>query len=371
VRVRIPVLLAVFVWISALIASTADAAYSPPSSYDCRPRPVNMASPPPKPQLPARAQEAEQRAIAAEGFHPLCPAGEVPYPTGGGDMVKATPPAGRALGAPGTDPQFLRSTQGRGGHRGRGARTSRETWAGKWYSWATGYQQFAATKNVNALWAEQTNEQPYIDYAESLNWAHSLGQIWALGWPADSNCWSTAETGWSESAGQYGDVNPHLFVFAFDCGVGIGEAGGSLPWVQNSLVVFPRAVVSHNDVFHTYGARLDGNNWWIYYDGQWVGYIPHSAWKQYFPSVLKEIQTGGEVATQNYSTCTDMGYGGLYGTHPWAAMFQHVWYEYNWSQNAATAALNKYSSDPSYYNTGHWDLGYPGTLFRYGGPGWC
>jgi hypothetical protein len=117
---------------------------------------------------------------------------------------------------------------------------------------------------------------------------------------------------------------------------------------------------------------MDGNNWWIYYDGQWVGYIPHSAWTYRFPGVITEAQAGGEVMTVNYSTCADMGYAGLYGGNPGAAMFGQVWVEFNYNTQSALTDLLSYSNDPSYYATGNWSSGTNhGYAFRYGGPGWC
>ena len=352
----------------ALAALVGTAAAEPASSFECRPRATHAAKPPPLPDLPPQATEKQQRAIEADHFHPLCPRGEVPYPTGGVEMKRAGPPV-LPNAAGGASASRARRT-GRTG-RGPGASASRLTLEGAWYSWAIGYQEIPATTKANGVWVTQTNEQPYIDYQESLNYAHSIGQLWAIGWGANGNCWSTAETGWSESAGNYGDVYPHLFVYAYDCGVRIGEAGKALPWVQSSNAVYPRAAITHNDTFHTYGARMDGNNWWIYYDGQWVGYIPHSAWKQYFPSFVRELEAGGEVETPNYYTCTDMGYASLYGTHPWAADFSDVWYEFNYNQSAASAWMLKSETDPGAYNTGNWAAGYPGSEFRYGGPGWC
>lgn len=360
---------------ASLAAQAGSAAGAPAGGYECRPRAAHMATPPPPPSLNPQAAERLRAAREADEFRPLCPAGEVPYPAGGPEMVKPVPPGGQAASGGARASRVSLRRYGRGGRPGRhrrGARASRQSGGGAWYSWAVGWQDFPASKGVNGLWITQTNEQPYIDYQESLNYAHSLAQLWAIGWPGtDPNCWSTAETGWSESAGVYGDVEPHLFVYAYDCGVRIGEAGGALPWVQASNVVYPRAVVSHNDRFHDYGARLDGNNWWIYYDGEWVGYIPNGAWHQYFPWVVKEVETGGEVETPNYSTCTDMGYGGLFGTHPWAAMFLNVNYEYNYNTQWAHPYLTKYESDPSNYDTGNWGPSYPGYEFRYGGPGWC
>jgi hypothetical protein len=227
---------------------------------------------------------------------------------------------------------------------------------------------------VNSLFAVQTNEQPYIPTGESELGAHSSAQLWAIK-RGGEGCFSTAETGWSESIGQFKDVNPHLFVYSIDCGANGAYSSneyGGIYWVQSSPVTFPNQALTHNDAFHVYGARMDGNNWWIYYDGQWVGYIPHSRWHYMFPNLINEAQAGGEVMTVNYSTCADMGYAALFGGNPGAAMFSNVWYEYNYNTQSANANLYSYSSDPSNYATGNW--AYPpnhGYAFRYGGPGWC
>jgi hypothetical protein len=356
--------------VSALIPAAAQAAGSQPSEtpaalYNCQARDPDAADPPPPPQLPPSVAANLDKAVASNDFKRLCPVGEVPQPTATAASPKVLPPKAATA-----DQAGARISRRRGG-RVRGARASR--WAspnGFWYSWAYGAQSFTAKNNLNGFWVSQTNEQPYIPYSENLAGAHSLGQLWAIN-EEGAGCESTVETGWSESAGQFGDVSPHLFIYASDCGAGLGYAGSGLPWVQSSPYVFPNAVLTHNDVFHAYAARLAGNNWWIYYDGQWVGYIPNYAWTSHFPGVIKEIVAGGEVATPTYATCADMGYGGLFGGHPWAAMFEHTWYEYNWSANAATASLFSNASDPSYYATGNWSPGNPGTQFRYGGPGWC
>ncbi len=218
--------------------------------------------------------------------------------------------------------------------------------------------------------AEQSNEQPFIDYRKTGETAaHSLGQIWASAEYATGK-YSDVEEGWSESWGQFGDVNPHLFIYAVDANVGLGYVGQSgIPWVQYSTVAFPNMTLTHNDTWHTYGAELNGSGWWFYYDGQWVGYIPSSAWTRFYPAWLNQIEAGGEVATPEYETCTDMGHNGEYGHEGEAAMFKGVWYIAN---SAATwAGLTNWTSDFHQYDDGNWYEGQPGPQFRYGGPGWC
>jgi Neprosin len=372
--------LAIAAVVGVLAPAVGQAAETSPALYDCRPRDPKAADPPPQPVLPPEVAASMQAAIASDEFKAVCPDGEVPEPTGTPQFSKMAPPSTAVVksekmaGAGRAQASRQRAWSG----RKRGKRTSGATIServlneGAWYSWSIGTQEHKASKGINGLFVQQTNEQPYIPTAESEHGSHSLGQLWAIR-RIDGGCFSSVETGWSESLGQFGDVSPHLFVFAFDCAVPLGYSSAGHNWVQSSGVTFPNQKLTHNDAFHVYGARMDGNNWWIYYDGQWVGYIPHSSWKYVFPNVLNETLAGGEVATtDNYSTCADMGYAGLFGGNPGAAMFSSVWYEYNYNTQSALTDLYSFSNDPSYYATGNWSS--PpnhGYAFRYGGPGWC
>jgi hypothetical protein len=367
----------VAVAIGVFVPAGAQAASTSPHLYDCEPRDPNIAKPPPQPELPPDVAALLPEAVASNEFEAVCPKGEVPEPAGIRQVQKKAPPVrtaseGQAGASSARDGRYFFPSGRRGGKKGAEANASRSQLNGYWYSWSVGEQQFLASKGVNSLFVVQTNEQPYIPPTESELGAHSSGQLWAMKF---SGCLSTAETGWNESIEQYGDVKPHLFVYVIDCGVGVGYPSneyGGWNWVQSSAVTFPNQALTHNDAFHVYGARMTGNNWWIYYDGQWVGYIPHSTWAYMFPNVITVAQAGGEVMTVNHSTCADMGYAGLFGGNPGAAMFSNVWYEYNYNTQSANTDLLSYSSDPSYYATGNW--AYPpnhGYAFRYGGPGWC
>ncbi len=234
------------------------------------------------------------------------------------------------------------------------------------YSWATGYQNYSARKHVDGLWVLQQNAQPHVDAA---NEAHSIGQLWAIENHGPS-CMSDVEIGWTVSSGQYGDAEPHLFIYAWDCGVGLGYVGqSSIPWVQYSTTIAPNATLPHDSKLHAYGVKLYEGNWWFYYDGQWLGYIPPSAWTRSFPSTIEEGEVGGEVAAPEYEPCTPMGSGGRYGTDRRAALVADVWYQRAGIKTAAK--LRSYASDPTRYKTGLWRPGRPGSRFRYGGPGWC
>jgi hypothetical protein len=370
--------LLIAVALGVLMPGVAQGAETPSRLYDCAPRDPNAESPPPQPKLPPEVAALLPEAIESDDFEPVCPAGEVPEPTGIRQAQKKAPPAraadaGPAMASRAWGGRRFVSNHGKHGKWSPAATASREKLSGYWYSWSIGEQSVAFSKGVNSLFVVQTNEQPYIPTGESELNSHSSGQLWAM--KLANGCYSTAETGWSESIGQFGDYQPHLFVYVIDCSVGVGypsNQNGGWNWVQSSAVTFPNQVVTHNDAFHVYGARMTGNNWWIYYDGQWVGYIPHSTWSSMFPNVLNVLEAGGEVMTVNEQTCADMGYAGLFGGNPGAAMFSNVWYEYNYNTQCANAYLSSYSNDPSYYATGNWSS--PpnhGYAFRYGGPGWC
>ncbi len=230
-------------------------------------------------------------------------------------------------------------------------------------------QHFVQGANVYAQFASMTVEQPYIDYTHGVTGAHSLGQIWTMAKPDPSHL-SDVETGWIEDAGQFNGTIPHLFISLFDYNNFVGFVGGvgtSIPWVQSSSVAFPdMALSASNTTSHTFGTELYGGNWWIYYDGQWVGYLPPSAWTSFFPNSVTDIASGGEVATPEASTCTDMGYNGLFGSNSNAASDTTNYYL--GASGMQNTAFTPYASDPSNYSTGNWIGGYS---FKYGGPGWC
>jgi hypothetical protein len=236
------------------------------------------------------------------------------------------------------------------------------------YSWAVGYQNYAKSRHVTGFWVLQQNAQPYIDYTHEAASSHSLGQLWAIDRHGPS-CVSDVEIGWTVSKEQYGDLQPHLFIYAWDCSVGLGYVGqSSIPWVQYSSKIAPNSVLSPDRALHVYGVNLFRGNWWFYYDGEWIGYIPSSAWTHFFPSTIKEGEAGGEVTTSKYRTCTAMGNEGRYGTNRRAALIGHVWYAHHGTKTSAK--LISYNSDRK-YTTGSWSHGQPGPRFRYGGPGWC
>lgn len=176
---------------------------------------------------------------------------------------------------------------------------------------------------------------------------------------------STQELGWRVSLASYGDLEPHLFVYHFDGGQPTAYGSG---WVPATNVIGPNSVLTHNDTFHVYGIQRYGTNWWFYYDGHWLGYLPQSAYPRYWNSGFTRTDAGGEIASSSANTCGDMGsYGPIPGGNPTAAMWQQVYRVRGDTGNSEFSNLSPFESDPAQYSLGF----FTGSSFRYGGGGWC
>lgn len=233
-----------------------------------------------------------------------------------------------------------------------------------YYSHAVGSQRLDWRQGTFALYGAQSNEKPWIDASRPRE--HSLSQLWGIDDTYGPTSYSTQEFGWNVDFGLYGDLEPHLFVFHFDRGnpTCYNRCGG---WVPYTNVIGPGSVVTHNDAFHVYVIQRYGSNWWFYYDGYWLGYLPSSAYPTYFNTGFTRMDAGGEVSSSAPNTCTDMGNAGLPGTIPGAAAWQYV-YRVRGDGVSEWANFSPIETDPDQYRTGGWVGRYQ---FRYGGGGWC
>jgi hypothetical protein len=340
------------------------------------------------PTPPASALAYQLATPATDHAVAPCPPGEVPYPTptDGADtnnvVSKALPPIDSATPTPVTTPTASSARYSASGKADKHHRHSPHAHAARdltcysggcdYYSWAGAFQQ-PPGGHVSQLWDYQTNQDPNV-FFHNESGSHSLGQLWAVNNENGND--STIEEGWTEAPlSPYNDVSPHLFMARADCGVYsgtgyVGIPGSTIPWVQTSSTVYPNMVVTHDDYTHTYGIWRDSsNNWHFYYDGQWVGYIPSSGWSCRFPSNVNDIQFGGEVATPEYETCTDMG-NGTFG--PNAADHEYTyWVNNNYGEPGNFIENHVIQSDPQYAQ-GYWQGGNGFVWgFRYGGGGWC
>lgn len=143
---------------------------------------------------------------------------------------------------------------------------------------------------------------------------HTLDEIAVQGGAGDGNI---VELGWNLSTSQYGDADPHLFVFHWigwnpTCYDGCG-------WVQYSATYFPGMNLGPLVGREVYiGYVFYQGNWWAWFDNQWLGYFPGSEWNGNFTQ-SSLIQWFGEVATANgIPPKVEMG-NGLFPTNAAAA----------------------------------------------------
>jgi hypothetical protein len=179
----------------------------------------------------------------------------------------------------------------------------------------------------------------------------------------------TVEVGWTVDRVLNGDDSPHLFVYHWVAGQGIGYNGqGFVP--QRGAAEKPGDLLVPGSVHKLMIKHYQGN-WWIGDNDTWFGRYPDSLWPHLDAAgnvdgsiftKANEVQWFGEVAT--YSTqppCSQMGNGRPASDFNGAARIDNLG-EYNgpvvqvfpvWDNNVYTAAK-------------HGDDG-----ITYGGPGAC
>jgi hypothetical protein len=168
------------------------------------------------------------------------------------------------------------------------------------------------------------------------------------------------ELGWTVDAGVNGDLQPH--VFAFHWVDGQQTCYNGCGWVQVSPSRRPGMRIVPGEA-HRYEIKLVGSDWWLFYDGEGMGYYPQSLWASGFKQAVL-VQWFGEVAAAGMSPCTEMGNGKV------------------GSDTAATGYAELHLFDPggaagpaaaiagALTNTALYDIGrVTPTSFGFGGPG--
>jgi hypothetical protein len=131
-------------------------------------------------------------------------------------------------------------------------------------------------------------------YDNSGGPGHSLDEIAVQGGTGNGNI---VEVGWLVSSDMNGDLDPHIFVFHWVDGA--PSCYNTCDWHQWSNVYYPSQNINqiiNRDVYIGYVFWQD--NWWAWFDDQWMGYFPGSLWNgEYKRNAL--IQWFGEVASLN------------------------------------------------------------------------
>jgi hypothetical protein len=233
-RLFISVIL-ILVWLSAFIAASLTSAAPqerPEGKVECAKRATELA--PPRELMPTlRALGGREEQIEpARKLKPVCPEGEVPVvhvAPGGRRFRKGNPLIG-----PYAQPEPERPLSGefirrnllrpfdqvywkRDGNR-QGAPPKPMNGSGDapcngvaWFGSCYYYANAAETRSADGGGMTFTIEAPVVDNSGD-DGGHSIGEIAVQGGPDNGD---DVEMGWSSSPDQFGDTNPHLFVFHF------------------------------------------------------------------------------------------------------------------------------------------------------------
>jgi hypothetical protein len=193
---------------------------------------------------------------------------------------------------------------------------------------------------------------------------HTLAELALQG---GANNGDIVEVGWNVSTDQYGDADPHLFVFHWLGGD--GTCYDACGWQQMSRVFYPGQNLSAfigRDL--SVGYRLHDGDWWVWVDNEWLGYFPGALWSNPFRQAAL-TQWFGEVSADNgIPPRTHMGTGAF----PVEASAARMSYLCSILENEGPCVL----SDQHFINVnppqaaryyGIEDLG--ASAVRYGGPG--
>jgi hypothetical protein len=191
--------------------------------------------------------------------------------------------------------------------------------------------------------------------------SHSLAEIAVQS--ADRR--QIVEVGWTVSRLLNGDENPRLFVYHWVDGAGTCYNGCG--WVQASATRFPGMRLAYDGTASQYMIQFREGNWWIGYQGEWIGYFPALLWNGIFTQ-SGVIQWFGELASTPSTTLPLSSIGNYYqgtsGNSNTAQMTQVSLFDN--AGGLQPAVLSLYISNSTLFNAG---LGIEPSSFWYGGHG--
>jgi hypothetical protein len=308
-----------FILLSAVLANAQT------NTIQCMKRPATMAVPPPSIPLPTSGQ---QPVASGADIKPVCPDGQIPvWPSGpavssvhhlkGNPLLRPQSGGSSAPAGPKTN-RFLRfnDIHGKLGRQlSPTSPCSLDTKSNVTSCFYYGAARAWVTFDGGAM-TLSVNDPGYSNRNAS---GHSLNELSVQGPPPNTN--NILEIGWLVSTDMNPDSDPHIFVFYWVNGIGQGYNGGA--WQQFSSKYYPGQNISllkDHDVYTGY--VFYQGNWWAWFDNEWLGYYPGTAWKNAF-SKSSLIQGFGEVATAwtvapTVSPKIQMG-DGLFPNEPTAA----------------------------------------------------
>ncbi len=167
------------------------------------------------------------------------------------------------------------------------------------------YNSVGRTAATTSISGDFTQGRPAVAAGDF----HSLAELAAIS--ADGK--NIVEIGWTVDRSV--DAEPHLFVYHWVDGAETCYDGCG--YVQMSRTRFPGMTVPTTNVPQTYAIQYQNGNWFVGYQGEWIGYFPGSLWNDAFTEA-GVAQWFGEVASSTSVPCSQMGTG-IFGDRPGAA----------------------------------------------------
>ncbi len=135
-------------------------------------------------------------------------------------------------------------------------------------------------------------------------------------------------------------------------------------WVQTSNYYFPGMPLSQNNNGIYYDIRNYNGDWWVMWNGQWLGYYPGYLWEGRFNKGTRATYEG-EIGSKApiKVTSTDMGNGLWSSSTSAAKIYSQKYIDIYGNQHDATTT--KSTSAPSLYSV----VSTSPNSMRYGGPG--
>lgn len=276
-----------------------------------------LATPPP---LPEEASADEHRGAVpstgelAQQQHARGPEGTVPVVRRDIDEVI------NAMSPPGSLRDFL-SKSGNAGDTGEVDSIPAPGDAAHMYAYTSQYISNIGASGYINLW------NPYVyPVSEAVDtWGEfSLGQVAVANETDTQEEKETIEAGWQDFPALYGDNYPHLFIYYTttgytDSGDYIGGYNRDVKgWVQYARSSFPGMRLTHPSTYDGTQTEMRiivqkySGNWWIYANGEWMGYYPGSLFRDDgLGDEANKLAWYGEIVDvdDGYATYTDMGSG--------------------------------------------------------------
>ncbi len=230
-------------------------------------------------------------------------------------------------------------------------------------------------QNVNNLGGNSNLNvwSPYVN--TSAGEVFSLSQEWYVGGSGSGT--QTEEVGWIVYPALFGDEKPHLFIFSTPDNYATGCWNGSC---GDFVQVADKGILGASLTSSTLGGAqydisaeyyLYSGNWWLSYQGTWIGYYPGSMYRggqntKYAQSIQFGTESVGSTlwAPEGSGQWSSTGFG-------YAAYQRNLWY-FNTSASPVWDSLTGYQPSPYCYTiSGPYSSSSSGwtRYFYEGGPG--